>query len=158
MTELEAIAEAVCLTAAHLKQHIEDRAREIAAPVIANAEQSAKRQVNEARAEHWADQQRWADLEREFRWQAEAFAKQINRLSREAGTGGPLIDMPDPDKVWGPGRPRYDAEQSVIGAAKVWQTWLADDPDLDKAERDLAAAVADLARVESGDVQDGEQP
>jgi hypothetical protein len=51
-----------------------------------------------------------------------------------------------------------DAEQAVIRAAKAWRTWLADDPDTDNAERDLADAVADLARVESGAVQDGTHP
>ncbi|MGI5161432.1 winged helix-turn-helix domain-containing protein [Microbispora sp. CA-102843] len=66
-------------TVADLQGHIEARAQEIAAPLIAGAERAADERAAAAESELAAARQRWADLEQEFRRQIAALERQVPR-------------------------------------------------------------------------------
>lgn len=66
MTDLEAVAASLVETAAHLEQHIEARAQEIAAPQIEQATSAANLLIQQLEGELAVERQRREDVVREF--------------------------------------------------------------------------------------------
>lgn len=74
-----ALAASLAETARNLEQYIEERAREIAAPQIAAAEQEYHARATQLRREHKAQMQRWQDLNTELRRQLRARERQVEQ-------------------------------------------------------------------------------
>ncbi|MBP2704457.1 winged helix-turn-helix domain-containing protein [Microbispora sp. RL4-1S] len=69
-----------------MQEHIQARAKELAAPVIEDAQRAAGERVAAADRRLTADRQRWADLEAELRRQIQALERTVDRLRGEHPT------------------------------------------------------------------------